>query len=682
MRTTRAISILFILLTASAHLALGATLHVPGTYATIQAAVDASSPGDEIVIAAGTYEEQVVITTDDITLTGAGVGSTTIKSPVSLTDFFTTSVDNYPVVFVNGATGLVLEHLTVDGFGRGNANYRFIGVGFYNGGGAVLDCEIKDIRDTPFSGSQHGVALYAYNTDGGPYSLEAGNCTFPGFQKNAMALSGEGLTVDVHDCEIVGAGVTTVIAQNGIQISHGAGGTVTDCEVSDVWYDGTGWTAAGVLPYFGTTVDITDTVVTDAQTGTYYIDTDGSVEGLNTTNAEFDALTISNSSAGFTGESPEIGVSGGEVRAVPKPVVEADGRGDPTPSAMTVSVAHSCFTGPGEPDAWGIGAYSSDGTPLTVTVTNSVVSDWTEGMVAGDPGVTLTANDNSITGNTTAGYDNLSGEPQDAQYNWWGDAGGPDAVGGDDVIGGDVDYDPWRIDGTDTDVACGFQPPLDENTVTPEPAGGCISTAHPCVNVEFDVERLDSAAMRGFSVTFALSTELMLCSGLPSITEGDYLSDVGGTSFQIIDHEDGSYTVDCAILGLPCGATAATGTLFSADVKNSGGDGTGTITVTSVTMRDCDNVPIVAGAGDPASITVDNTAPTPVSDLAAAQVKSGNDSDGTTKVTVNFTDPPEGDLAGVEVYRAPYVKTDDSNAYPEYNDHTGAGSPSIPTYPP
>jgi len=72
-------------------------------------------------------------------------------------------------------------------------------------------------------------------------------------------------------------------------------------------------------------------------------------------------------------------------------------------------------------------------------------------------------------------------------------------------------------------------------------------------------------------------------------------------------------------------------------------------------------------------ITSDNTPPAAITDLTATQVKSGNDSDGTTKIRLTFTAP--GDAYEVEVYRAGY------GDYPEYDD--GAGSePSVPGYAP
>ena len=45
-------------------------------YGTIQAAIDAAATGNVINVAAGHYEEQLHITIDDLTINGAGVGTT------------------------------------------------------------------------------------------------------------------------------------------------------------------------------------------------------------------------------------------------------------------------------------------------------------------------------------------------------------------------------------------------------------------------------------------------------------------------------------------------------------------------------------------------------------------------------------------------------------------------------
>lgn len=48
----------------------GTTRHVPGDYSTIQSAVDAADAGDLILIAPGTYREQVTVTTPSLTIRG------------------------------------------------------------------------------------------------------------------------------------------------------------------------------------------------------------------------------------------------------------------------------------------------------------------------------------------------------------------------------------------------------------------------------------------------------------------------------------------------------------------------------------------------------------------------------------------------------------------------------------
>ena len=73
----------------------------------IQDAVDAANPGDTVVALSGSFEEQVVID-KDLTLTGAGIGATTIQSPISLTAFFTTGTNNnYPIVYIHNEATVV-----------------------------------------------------------------------------------------------------------------------------------------------------------------------------------------------------------------------------------------------------------------------------------------------------------------------------------------------------------------------------------------------------------------------------------------------------------------------------------------------------------------------------------------------------------------------------------------------
>lgn len=93
-------------------------------------------------------------------------------------------------------------------------------------------------------------------------------------------------------------------------------------------------------------------------------------------------------------------------------------------------------------------------------------------------------------------------------------------------------------------------------------------------------------------------------------------------------------------------------------------DGTVTVTVNATD-------PIGNTAGDSDDIIADNTPPVAVTDLSAAQVKSGNDADGTTRVTLTFTAP--GDAYVTEVYNAGF------GDYPEYDDGTGS-EPATPSY--
>ncbi len=210
--------------------------------------------------------------------------------------------------------------------------------------------------------------------------------------------------------------------------------------------------------------------------------------------------------------------------------------------------------------------------------------------------------------------------------------------------------------------------------VQPQGTGDCITEVEPCQTIDFYFERTNTDPVRAYSVTFTLSPELALCAGTSSVIEGSYLSGFCGggcTAFQVADLGGGSYTVDATILGGNCGPTDP-GVLFTVDVTDTGTDGVGTLTVDAVTIRDCDNQPIPGDPGPVLEIGIDVAAPVAIVDLAATQVVAGNDTDGTTGITISFTEPGVGNA--VEVYRKGF------GSYPEYDDLGGA-VPALPTDP-
>jgi len=440
MRSKLIISALTLVLCAG--VAFAGDIYVPGEYATIQLAVDNAISGDVIHVAAGTYTEQVHITTGGITIDGAGVGSTVIASPVTLTAFFTTvgtsTNDNYPVVFIDGVTGVALSNLTVDGANQGDTNYRFIGVGFWNGDGSMTDMEVLNVMNSTFSGAQHGVGVYAYNDTGGPYSIAMTDVLVDDYQKTGVALSGDGLTVALLRVETVGQGATSVTAQNGIQIGYGAGGAVDDCTITGNDYTGATWTASGFLPSDGAPLAVDGLTLDNNQTSLYIIEIDGTYNDVTVTNPTGDAFyAFTDSPARGAGDVPAASPFGGE-----------HARGG-SRATMTVSFSNSSFTGAGATDSWGPASYAM-GNDVDMTITDCTVTGWDWGIVAYEAGgsVTTTVSGCGIYGNTSYGfYTNAvaSRATQDIYGNWWGAADGPggDGPGTGDAVTGAVDYSPW-----------------------------------------------------------------------------------------------------------------------------------------------------------------------------------------------------------------------------------------------
>jgi len=132
---------------------------------------------------------------------------------------------------------------------------------------------------------------------------------------------------------------------------------------------------------------------------------------------------------------------------------------------------------------------------------------------------------------------------------------------------------------------------------------------------------------------------------------------------------------------MPCGATAASGTLFNVAVKKAPGpDGVGTVTVAAVTLRDCSNAPIAATAGGSATVTINRTAP----DVTLDSPNGGETLDigATHDVTWSASDPEgvtsvqmhDGSTIRFTTLPTDYDPTDRQKVYNYLLDQQGEGN--------
>jgi len=202
-----------------------------------------------------------------------------------------------------------------------------------------------------------------------------------------------------------------------------------------------------------------------------------------------------------------------------------------------------------------------------------------------------------------------------------------------------------------TDAISGFEPQ------------SCLTSPAQCLNIPIDIARNDPTQVQAYSVTFRL-TNLAPCTASvgntnASITQGTYLSQAGGTDFHAVDNGDGTYTVDCAILGPLCSppSVAQQGNLFNVSVRGVA-EGVGTLEILGVVLRDCQNATLASTFGPPVPVTYDQTAPLAIADLAASRLGSGNGTGGIRKVRLTWS----GASGSVTLYRKPFGN------YPEYDD--------------
>jgi hypothetical protein len=215
-------------------------------YGNIQAAIDAATKGSTIAICPGTYAEQLTVTQALKIIPADGAGTVTIALPTSPAQS-STSCDAAGAAEGGGtpedeisicASGTVsITDVTVEAhWPAGTCDDNLYGI--LVAGGASLKAsglKVEGGGASPINGCQGGIGIQAgmawtHPVQVGRLSLK--EVEISGYQKNGITVDGAGSSAKISHAVVTGAGPTPETAQNGIQVSNGALGTIKDAKIT------------------------------------------------------------------------------------------------------------------------------------------------------------------------------------------------------------------------------------------------------------------------------------------------------------------------------------------------------------------------------------------------------------------------------------------------------------------
>jgi hypothetical protein len=441
-----------------------ATINVPGDYSTIQAAINAANPGDTIKVAAGIYEEQVVI---NKSLTLQGAGDTTIIKPSAgnITQVFTglfgyggtKDIAGIVVANVPGGSSVTIKNLKVDErlVTAKPAGADYLAGIFYRETGGLVDTVTVSGTGQWAPDRAYGIYLSAGTKT---VSVEIKGSSITNFDKNGIEVVGSKLTAGINHNTITGRGSITDEVQNGVNVGRDAVATVNYNTISKLIYQPrTSW-GAGIMFYnyvspAGVSATANNNNIIDCQTGIIF----------NNANASAEGNIVNGGTVGLIGMYAEPDTAGGWTASfIGNTISGVRDSGSYQNAAIGANTYDSDVTlgvtiqgndlpGGGTTDADGIsvGVEGADGT-IVATITNNNISGWQYGIRLDGALVDATsscANSNSISGNDVFGVYNGGAGTINATCNWWGDDSGPSGEGSGtgDAVSDNVDFEPWVV---------------------------------------------------------------------------------------------------------------------------------------------------------------------------------------------------------------------------------------------
>ena len=422
-------------------------------FATIQKGIYTVDPGGTVYVAAGEYNEQVII---NKSLTLKGSGNPVIKAPDNPASFtFAESTASWePVVFAfggtnggNSITGTDTINVTISGFTvNGNDRVptgRSAGIILRNVEGTILG---NTVRNMYVNGKEtFGIVAYG-NSD----VTISGN-EVSGYARCGIGVNGDsnGINSSLYPTPHAvikgntvtgpGMGVPVTWAPNGIQIGWGATGEIRNNKVSGNGWPGTEWTGSGILVCASDDVKVANNTVEQNQTGIAVCGYMWNPSGLTATDTSIDDNTVNNNTYGISIQDKSVNT---------------------TITDNTVK-NNTCD---------GIDICSFYGNPPTGTViqdniitgNNTGDNEDGAGIWIGESvdGTEVSINSNNIADNKKYGILNTSTSTTDidATRNWWGAASGPyhattNPEGTGNAVSDNVLYYPWYTNASRTTLS-------------------------------------------------------------------------------------------------------------------------------------------------------------------------------------------------------------------------------------